>query len=129
MVSSSTSPNRQQQTSIIPDITKPCAFLAIAFDSLIKLWLVNDENNTNLLGNFSLNSVVDHLFFVDSQLVATSNIGKIGAWNSMTQTWQNQDINPICSYDLAGSFLLLGGQNGALYNIHIQKFTYLTKFI
>ena len=40
----------------------------------------------------------------------------------MSQLWQSQDINPISSFDTAGSFLLLGGQNGILYLIDMQKF-------
>lgn len=46
----------------------------------------------------------------------------LGVWNSLSQLWQSQDINPISSFDTAGSFLLLGGQNGILYLIDMQKF-------
>ncbi len=112
--------------SLIPNLENPnsklCTLLAIALDTLIRLWLVHDENTTILIGNFCLNSPVDNLFFIGSQLVATSSIGKIGIWNSLSQTWQSQDINPISSCDTAGSFLLLGGQNGILYYIDMQKF-------
>jgi len=65
---------------------------------------------------------VDALFFIGSQLVATSHTGKIGVWNSMTQHWQIQDVMPISSYDTAGSFLLLGCTNGSIYYIDMQKF-------
>ena len=90
------------------DSSKLCALLAIALDVNIKLWLVSDENSTVLIGNFCLNSVVDNLFFIGSQLVAIGAVGKIGVWNSLSQLWQHQDINPISSFDTAGSFLLLG---------------------
>lgn len=39
-------------------------------------------------GTFNLSVPVDALFFIGSQLVATSHTGKIGVWNSMTQHWQ-----------------------------------------
>lgn len=39
-------------------------------------------------GTFDLSVAVDALFFIGSQLVATSHTGKIGVWNSMTQHWQ-----------------------------------------
>ena len=102
--------------------SKLCALLAIALDSLIRLWLVVDETSTLLVGNFSLQASVENLFFIGSQLVATSSVGKIGVWNSLSQLWQTQDVAPIASFDTAGSFLLLGGQNGILYYIDMQKF-------
>lgn len=84
--------------------------------------LVTDETN-GTIGQFSLGAcLVDQLFFIGSQLVATSQIGKIGVWNSLTQLWQTQEITPISSFDTAGSVLLLGGQNGLLYYIDMQKF-------
>jgi hypothetical protein len=39
-------------------------------------------------GTFDLSVTVDALFFIGSQLVATSRTGKIGVWNSMSQHWQ-----------------------------------------
>ena len=101
---------------------KLCAVLAVAFESNIRLWLVNDEINTYLINTFSLGASVDHLFFIGSQLVATKCTGKIGVWNSLTQLWQIQDVAPIASFDTARSFVLLGGQNGVIYFIDMQKF-------
>ena len=43
-------------------------------------------------GTFDLTVPVDALFFIGSQLVATSHTGKIGVWNSMTQHWQVQCV-------------------------------------
>ena len=118
--------NMPNPSSFNPSIensnSKLCALLAIAYEANIRLWLVNGENNTVLIGNFCLNATVDNLFFIGSQLVATSSVGKIGVWNSLSQLWQSQDINPISSFDTAGSFLLLGGQNGVLYYIDMMKF-------
>lgn len=118
--------NIPNPNSLIPNVESPnsklCALLAIALDTMVKLWLVNDESSTVLIGNFCLNAPCDNLFFIGSQLVATSSIGKIGVWNSLSQLWQSQDISPISSFDTAGSFLLLGGQNGILYLIDMQKF-------
>lgn len=50
-------------------------------------------------------------------LLALSQIGKIGVWHAMTQHWQIQDLVPILSFDTAGSFLLLGCNNGSIYYI------------
>lgn len=60
---------------------------------------------------------VEYLFFIGSQLVALSPTGKIGVWHAMTQHWQIQDVVPISSFDTAGSFLLLGCNNGSIYYI------------
>jgi len=49
--------------------------------------------------------------------VALSPTGKIGVWHAMTQHWQTQDVVPIASFDTAGSFLLLGCNNGSIYYI------------
>lgn len=45
-------------------------------------------------GTFNLSVPVDALFFIGSQLVATSHTGKIGVWNSMTQHWQVTFLYP-----------------------------------
>ncbi|KAF3848211.1 hypothetical protein F7725_021239 [Dissostichus mawsoni] len=59
-------------------------------------------------GVFSLNVPVEALFFVGNQLIATSHAGK------------NQDVVPISSYDTAGSFLILGCNNGSIYYIETR---------
>lgn len=84
------------------------------------------------LGTFNLNVRVEHLFFIGSQLVALSPTGKIGVWHAMTQHWQTQDVVPIASFDTAGSFLLLGCNNGSIYYIgknYIQIILYYLQFI
>lgn len=68
-------------------------------------------------GTFNLKVSVEYLFFIGSQLVALSSVGKIGVWHAMTQHWQIQDVLPIASFDTAGSFLLLGCTNGSIYYI------------
>ena len=120
---------QQQQQQMMRDSvisgdggSRPCALIAIAFKTTIRLWLVVDASVTHLIGNFGLSAPIDALFFIGPSLVATSNVGKIGVWNSLSQQWQTQDITPIASFDTAGSFLLLGGQNGVLYFIDMQKF-------
>ncbi|KAF3848200.1 hypothetical protein F7725_021228 [Dissostichus mawsoni] len=55
----------------------------------------------------ALNVPVEALFFVGNQLIATSHAGK------------NQDVVPISSYDTAGSFLILGCNNGSIYYIDV----------
>ncbi|XP_034879220.1 SH3KBP1-binding protein 1 isoform X2 [Mirounga leonina] len=74
------------------------------------------------LGVFHLGVPVEALFFVGNQLIATSHTGRIGVWNAVTKHWQVQEVQPITSYDAAGSFLLLGCSNGSIYYVDVQKF-------
>ncbi len=67
-----------QNSQLTLENAKLCALLAIAVKTFVRLWLVVDESTTHLIGNFCLNSNVENLFFIGSQLVATSSIGKIG---------------------------------------------------
>ncbi|XP_062862862.1 BTB/POZ domain-containing protein KCTD3 isoform X2 [Trichomycterus rosablanca] len=96
--------------------------VAVSSESRIILWSIQDGGNGNEIGVFSLGVPVDSLFFIGSQLVATSHTGKVGVWNAVTQHWQVQDVVPITSCDTAGSFLLLGCNNGSIYYIDMQKF-------
>lgn len=91
--------------------------VAISYGHLIRLWRVGDDGSRTDIGVFSLNVRVEYLFFIGSQLVALSSSGKIGVWHAMTQHWQIQDLEPILSFDTAGSFLLLGCNNGSIYYI------------
>ncbi|XP_060789477.1 BTB/POZ domain-containing protein KCTD3 isoform X4 [Neoarius graeffei] len=96
--------------------------VAVSSESRIILWSIQDGGSGNEIGVFSLGVPVDSLFFIGSQLVATSHTGKVGVWNAVTQHWQVQDVVPITSCDTAGSFLLLGCNNGSIYYIDMQKF-------
>ncbi|XP_072236426.1 BTB/POZ domain-containing protein KCTD3 [Leuresthes tenuis] len=96
--------------------------VAAASESNIILWSIQDGGSGNEIGVFSLGVPVDNLFFIGNQLVATSHTGKVGVWNAVTQHWQVQDVVPITSCDTAGSFLLLGCNNGSIYYIDMQKF-------
>ncbi|CAL8245034.1 unnamed protein product [Lota lota] len=96
--------------------------VAAASESSIILWSIQDGGSGNEIGVFSLGVPVDSLFFIGNQLVATSHTGKVGVWNAVTQHWQVQDVVPITSCDTAGSFLLLGCNNGSIYYIDMQKF-------
>lgn len=91
--------------------------VAISYGSQIRLWRVFDDGNKNDVGVFNLSVRVEHMFFIGNQLVALSSSGKIGVWHAMTQHWQIQDLCPILSFDTAGSFLLLGCNNGSIYYI------------
>lgn len=91
--------------------------VAIAGGQWIRLWRIGDGGERTDVGVFSLNVRVEFLFFIGSQLVALSSSGKIGVWHAMTQHWQIQDLEPILSFDTAGSFLLLGCNNGSIYYI------------
>ncbi|KAK9542582.1 hypothetical protein VZT92_000429 [Zoarces viviparus] len=96
--------------------------VAASSESNIILWSIQDGGSGNEIGVFSLGVPVDDLFFIGNQLVATSHTGKVGVWNAVTQHWQVQDVVPITSCDTAGSFLLLGCNNGSIYYIDMQKF-------
>lgn len=96
--------------------------LAISYGSQVRLWGITEDGTRTDIGIFQLSVSVDHLFFIGSQLVALSHTGKVGVWHSMTQHWQIQDVIPITSFDTAGSFLLLGCNNGSIYYIDMQKF-------
>ncbi|XP_045132172.1 BTB/POZ domain-containing protein KCTD3-like isoform X2 [Portunus trituberculatus] len=96
--------------------------LAISYSSHIRLWGIAEDGSKNDIGTFNLKVSVEYLFFIGSQLVALSSVGKIGVWHAMTQHWQIQDVLPIASFDTAGSFLLLGCTNGSIYYIDMQKF-------
>ncbi|GFN97158.1 BTB/POZ domain-containing protein kctd3 [Plakobranchus ocellatus] len=96
--------------------------VAASSGSTVWLWAVSDDGDKRQIGVFDLHVSVDNLFFIGSQLVALSCTGKVGVWHSMTQHWQIQDVVPITSYDTAGSFLLLGCENGKIYYIDMQKF-------
>lgn len=96
--------------------------VAISYGHQIQLWGISEDGHRTDVGIFSLHVPVDYLFFIGSQLVALSPTGKIGVWHAMTQHWQIQDVMPILSFDTAGSFLLLGCNNGSIYYIDMQKF-------
>ncbi|XP_061682914.1 SH3KBP1-binding protein 1 isoform X2 [Syngnathoides biaculeatus] len=88
--------------------------VAVASGTEIILWSICPDGNGNEIGVFSLNVPVEALFFVGNQLIATSHAGKVGVWNAVTKHWQNQDVVPISSYETAGSFLILGCNNGSI---------------
>ncbi|XP_077398241.1 SH3KBP1-binding protein 1 [Festucalex cinctus] len=96
--------------------------VAVASGAEIILWCICPDGNGNEIGVFSLNVPVEALFFVGNQLIATSHTGKVGVWNAVTKHWQNQDVVPISSYETAGSFLILGCNNGSICYIDVQKF-------
>lgn len=91
--------------------------VAISYGSQIRLWSVSEDGIKTNIGTFNLNVRVEYLFFIGSQLVALSPTGKIGVWHAMSQHWQIQDVVSISSFDTAGSFLLLGCNNGSIYYI------------
>ncbi|XP_075438878.1 SH3KBP1-binding protein 1 [Ascaphus truei] len=96
--------------------------LAVASCNEIILWAISGNSSGSEIGVFNLGVPIEALFFVGNQLIATSHSGKIGVWNAVTKHWQIQDVVPINSYDTAGSFLLLGCNNGSIYYVDVQKF-------
>ncbi|KAB1274802.1 SH3KBP1-binding protein 1 [Camelus dromedarius] len=108
--------------------------VAAAMGSEILLGLLAECSSPST-GVFHLGVPVEALFFVGNQLIATSHTGRIGVWNAVTKHWQVrslaslpvffprvQEVQPITSYDAAGSFLLLGCSNGSIYYVDVQKF-------
>uniref|UniRef100_A0A2R5LAI4 BTB/POZ domain-containing protein KCTD3 n=1 Tax=Ornithodoros turicata TaxID=34597 RepID=A0A2R5LAI4_9ACAR len=97
--------------------------LAVSYCNQVRLWGITEEGARTDIGTFNLSVPVDSLFFIGSQLVALSHLGKVGVWHAMTHHWQIQDVMPITSFDTAGScILLLGCNNGSIYYIDMQKF-------
>ncbi|XP_062033057.1 SH3KBP1-binding protein 1 [Lepus europaeus] len=96
--------------------------VAAATGGEILLWALQAEGGGSEIGVFHLGVPVEALFFVGNQLIATSHTGRIGVWNAVTKHWQVQELQPITSYDAAGSFLLLGCNNGSIYYVDVQKF-------
>ncbi|KAI4468290.1 seta binding protein 1 [Holotrichia oblita] len=96
--------------------------VAISYGTQVRLWGISEDGTKTNIGTFNLHVRVEYLFFIGSQLVALSPSGKLGVWHAMTQHWQTQDVMPIASFDTAGSFLLLGCNNGSIYYIDMQKF-------
>ncbi|KAL1769251.1 SH3KBP1-binding protein 1 isoform X2 [Sigmodon hispidus] len=96
--------------------------VAAATGNEILLWALQAQGGGSEIGVFHLGVPVEALFFVGNQLIATSHTGRIGVWNAVTKHWQVQEVQPITSYDAAGSFLLLGCSNGSIYYVDVQKF-------
>lgn len=101
--------------------------VAISYGNQVRLWSISANGMKTNIGTFNLNVRVEYLFFIGSQLVALSPTDKIGVWHAMTHHWQIQDVVPILSFDTAGSFLLLGCNNGSIYYIGNLKFIKLNK--
>nr|XP_031848739.1 SH3KBP1-binding protein 1 isoform X1 [Nomia melanderi] len=96
--------------------------VAFSYGNQVTLWSVSANRININIGTFNLNVRIEYLFFIASQLVALSSTDKIGVWHAMTHHWQIQDVVPILSFDTAGSFLLLGCNNGSIYYIDMEKF-------
>lgn len=98
--------------------------LAAVLGNVIKVWGYSPSHQSPpVLTSLDMKMPVDGLFFVGIQLVGISNTGKVAVWQSVQQHWQVQELAaPICSYDMAGSFLLLGCSNGSIYYIDMEKF-------
>jgi len=75
-------------------VTHVCQFCEIMFLCLCE-------------GVFSLGVPVDSLFFIGSQLVATSHTGKVGVWNAVTQHWQVKQFRFYSTTVMPGYFFSL----------------------
>jgi len=93
--------------------------IAVSSGSEIHLWNVSEGSE---VAHFDLEVKVDTLMFIASGLVALSQTGLIGVWNTMTQNWKIQQVQPITSYDIAGCLLILGCSDGCIYCVDMAKF-------
>ncbi len=91
------------------------------FSHFLDHFILNALTTFTIPATLDMKLLVDGLFFIGMQLVAVSNTGKVAVWQSVQRHWQLQDVEPICSYDAAGSFLLLGCTNGCIYYIGKKK--------
>ncbi len=70
-------------------------------------------------GTFELPSKVTNVFHVGLDMIALSYC-HIGVWRS--KQWQAQRVEPIMSFDVGGSFLLLGSDTGSICYVDMEKF-------
>jgi len=95
--------------------------VAASSGTIIRLWVCSDPTKS-LIGSFDVGRNVDSLFFIGSSLVATCQSGRVAVWNSVTKNWQVQDTKPISCYDVAGSLLFLGCNQGTIFYVDMEKF-------
>lgn len=93
--------------------------IAVSSGSHIHLWNVSDQSE---VANYDLEVHVETLLFIASGLVALSSSGLIGVWNTMTQTWKVQQVQPVSSFDVAGCMLFIGCGDGCIYCVDMAKF-------
>ncbi len=79
----------------------------------------SDTGADTSYGTFQLPSKVTNVFHVGLDMIALS-YSHIGVWRS--QQWQAQRVEPITSYDVGGSFLLLGSNSGSICYVDMEKF-------
>ncbi|KAL5255272.1 hypothetical protein ACHWQZ_G014617 [Mnemiopsis leidyi] len=93
--------------------------IAVSSGSHIHLWNVSDQCE---VANYDLEVHVETLLFIASGLVALSSSGLIGVWNTMTQSWKVQQVQPVTSFDVAGCMLFIGCADGCIYCVDMAKF-------
>ncbi|KAK0181906.1 hypothetical protein PV327_000090 [Microctonus hyperodae] len=98
------------------------AFTSPHVEAIIERIAINAKMGSSADGKMVAISYGSQIRLWSVQLVALSPTGKIGVWHAMSQHWQIQDVVSISSFDTAGSFLLLGCNNGSIYYIDMQKF-------
>jgi hypothetical protein len=94
--------------------------LAVVLGHEIKIWSISPH--PRVLATFDMKIAIDGMFFINNQLVAISNTGKVAVWQSVQKHWKTQELSQICSYNTAGSYLILGCSNGSIYYIDMEKF-------
>jgi hypothetical protein len=93
--SSSTTQQSQESTNNL----RESKLLAIAVRTNVRLWNIVDTTIHTILGTFIFGGLIDNLFFINSQLVATGDERKVGVWHSLSQQWQTQELTRILSFD------------------------------
>jgi hypothetical protein len=93
--SSSTNQQSQESTNNL----RESKLLAIAVRTNVRLWNIVDASIHTIIGTFAFGGLIDNLFFINSQLVATGDERKVGVWHSLSQQWQTQELTRILSFD------------------------------
>ena len=93
--SSSSSQQSQESTSNL----RESKLVAIALRTNVRLWNIVDTSIHTVIGTFAFGGAIDHLFFINSQLVAIGDERQVGVWHSLSQQWQKQELTRILSFD------------------------------
>ena len=94
--SSSTSAQQSPESTVNLRESK---LVAIAVQTNVRLWNIVDASIQTMIGTFVFGGLIDNLFFINSQLVATGDERKVGVWHSLSQQWQTQELTRVLSFD------------------------------
>ncbi|EDQ87866.1 uncharacterized protein MONBRDRAFT_33122 [Monosiga brevicollis MX1] len=70
----------------------------------------------------SVGVAVNHVLFINGNLVALAQSGKVGVRNARTHVWQVQNVAKIECFAVSGTTLLLSAPGGYIYVVDLEKF-------